>query len=739
MSRAAKRHKQPTIQRASIPMSMPTSGNVVTIPASVWQAMLNHMAPQKDQSQTFSPGAPLEPIPGITPKAGPRQFAFMPGINLSGNDRTLLREYIPAFDQLRMLAQTYSAIGMAERVLCDLIPRMQVGVTLRPDLKAQGGNDKNFKKEISQYRAFFERPDGQDSIHEWLRKAIVDQTQVDALVIFKRRTRGGTLVGLDLVDGTIIKPLLDERGRMPSPPYAAFQQYAYGTQGQGYTTDEMIYHREAPRTFTPYGFSRVERIILLVNQALRKQNKDLARFTEGNIPAGLMEVPEGLNWTPDEIDTYEQSWNSLMAGNAQQQVRIRFTQPGFKYTSFSDDMGEHQTEFDQFLLNMTAGVYGVSMADLAVTGDIHKSADDGQQNMLYRRTIEPIAIAYAGIFTRILRDDFHDDRFVVTFGGYDEQEDLNGQVTAYSMAIQYAMLAPSDAAALLGFPDVPKTGPGFVSPTSGFVPLANFELGSGLRKAADDATLTSLQLQPAVPSPSPDQPQDEEQPVPTQNKPKDPEGKSDEQRYTVSDLIAFIEEKLAEARKEGTAPVFTRETQGIEGVSQAATRSAGTGVAMAALAGDATTPYHETSPIPRDLAVELNLWRGRALDDVRKGRPLRGFTSTVIPESLHNRISDDLAECQTVEEVRAVFRRAKDIPEDLGSETAKELTKLKMQGVKAIRWRAHAGCEHCLPNDGLVRAVGETYPTGAYLPPMHPGCTCTYEIVEREAAMVGKD
>jgi hypothetical protein len=637
----SKRHRNKPIQRASMPMTTATSGNVVTIPSSVWQAMLNSMAPQKGQAQTFSPGAPLEPIPGITPAAGPRQFAFMPGANLVGNDRTQLRDYIPAFEQLRLLAQTYSGIGMAERIWCDLIPRMELQVTIRPELKAQGADDKQFPKEISAYRTFFEKPDGYDDIHTWLRKAIVEQTQIDALVLFKRRNRGGTLQGLDIVDGAIMKPLLDERGRMPVPPYAAFQQYAYGTPGQGYTTDEMIYYRESPRTFTPYGFSRVERIILLVNQALRKQKKDLARFTEGTIPEGIMEVPDSLNWSPDQIDAYEQMWNSLLAGNIQQQVRIKFTQPGMKYTAFDQfESKEHLTEFDRFLLNITLGNYGLSMGDAGFTEDIHKSADEGQENMLYRRTIDPLAAAYGHILTNVLRDDFHDDRFIVRFGGYDETEDLQTQATAFSVLIQNALISPSDAAAKLGLPDIPKTGPLLVT-KSGIVPLANYELGSDMRTASDQASIAGFQLAANPPQPDNEETDDEstQPPEGKQAKPgskpaKDGAGKArtpthspeqnqqgdGEKRYTMSELVRLLE---------GTATADeSRETASIAD--------------------------------GRAIALELNLWKDRAIDDLKRARTLRGFTTTIIPEALHTRIHDALSACQSVQEVKDTFRQAKE-------------------------------------------------------------------------------
>lgn len=600
MSRATKRKRKSsaTVERAVPSANLMTfsqqGGGSVTIPAAMFMKILGNQAPQKDPAQTFAPGAPLEPIKGVTPAAGPRQWAYPIGINLNNVDRTLGIAGIPTFEQLRTLAMSYSGIGLAERTWCDLIPRMELQVTLRKHLKAQGMDDKDFQPEITKYKKRFEKPDGQDDYHEWLRKAIADQTQVDGLVVYKRRTRGGQLFGLDLVDPATIKPLLDERGRIPIPPYPAYQQYPYGVPGEFYRTDEMIYYRESPRTFTPYGFSRVERIMTIVNQALRKQQKDLARFTEGNIPSGIMEVPDTSTWTPDQIDSYEQLWNALIAGNAQQQVRVKFTQPGFKYQQLDPD--DIMTEFDQFLFNVTLGCYGLSMADVGFTQDIHKSADEGQENMLYRRTLDPIAIAYGRILTSVIADDFHDDRFCVTFGGFDEKEDLQTQVAAYSQAIQYGMIAPSDAAARMNWPDVPKTGPLIITQAP-ITPLASFELGTPARKAQDAAGMATLKQMMNPPQPGdahPGQDQQEEEDAPS--------------RFTSAELVRLTQSVASQS-----------------GVSD-----------------------------------DYRRWRSRALDDVKASRAMRPFTSTLIPEQIHAHISEALLGCQTQDEVREVFRGVKE-------------------------------------------------------------------------------
>jgi len=61
---------------------------------------------------------------------------------------------------------------------------------------------------------------------------------------------------------------------------------------------------------------------------------------------------------------------------------------------------------------------------------------------------------------------------------------------------------------------------------------------------------------------------------------------------------------------------------------------------------------------------------------------------------------------------------------------AQTLSELKAKGVKKIRWKAHPGCDHCAPNHGEVRELGKAFPSGGYIPPLHPHCQCDYEIVE---------
>lgn len=676
MSKRPKNKRQQPLNRAS-PIFMPTNGGLMYVPAQQQQGVLGQTfygskaGIPTGQSALFSPGEPLPTQPGVNPGGYPVQFKFPVGYNWYPPDRSLGDSEIPSFQQLRSLAKLCSGVTLCERVWLDLVPRMQLKISLKKEYKDRGADEKDYQKEISFFRSFFEKPDGKRDMHTWIRVALKEQTQIDELYIYKNRTRGGKLLGLKLLDGSTMKPLLDDWGDIPeytpNGEMYAYQQYPWGLPGMKYTTSMMIHYNESPSSFTPYGFSRIEGVIFLINQVIRKQKKDLSNFTEGNIPQGMMLVPPDATWTPDQIDAFEQAWNALLAGNTSQQVRMRFTQPGMTYQPF--EQYELKTEFDQFILNYVAAMYGVSMQDLAFTDDIHKSNGDSQQNVLYRRTIDPLAITYAGFLTECMNNDFepslHGEMFEASFSGYEEDEDLQSQVAAYSEAIQNAFISPANAAKKMSFPEIPETGPLFVT-KGGIVPLASFEIGSEARKAQDAAQLAGLQMA-ANPQQSQEQGDDEEEDEPAESETKNAPKKStkpkqqqptEEKRYTVSELLQLLSQQTeTQTPDQANGTHFERSTQD--------TVAAGTERATHQIVPTPDASSQSDGNHEREISQEYRKWRTRAIDDVKAARTLRGFTTTLIPEGVHKWISDELVECSTPDQVREVFNRARDTSRQL--------------------------------------------------------------------------
>lgn len=686
MSRRTRR-KQKTLERASVP----SGGNVIS-PAAI-QSMLAQMGkPGKiaDDGAYFSPGKPLDTQTGANPKGLPRLWQYPLASNTFPIDRTLGNQDVPAFQQLRNLAQLCDGVALCEKVWLDLIPKLTIKIQLRPELEVAGANLKDYQKEVAAYSKFFEKPDGVNDFHSWLRMAIIEQTQIDALYIYKQRDRAGRLLKLPIIQGDTMKPLLDDWGAI-----VAYQQFPWGIPGEIYTSNDVVYFRESPQANTPYGRSRIERVLVRVNQALRKAKKDMSYFTEGNQPFAIMEVPEASNWTPNQIDAYEQMWNALIAGNPQQQVRVKFTQPGMKYTPL--EQYQLQCDFDKFLLNYFAADYGLSMGDLSFTETIHKSADEGQQNMLFRRTLFPLTVMYSMICTSIIRDEFHDDRFIFGFGGYEEVEDLQTLSVAYGGFVDRGVISPSDVAHIMHFPDIPQTGPFIMTKTGPFF-LKDYEEGSDLRTAQQQAQMTGMQL---AANPGQNQSPDED----------DEEGEDGEE----------IQQQPPTKGKKAASPRPQQSTE-----ERFALAGAGREI-------DAPAKYAATE----EAKLDYKRWRGRALDDIKSGRAIRPFTSSFIPVPEHARISEALAHCTTDGDVRYVFKRAQEGTlehwQDGDPDTQKQLASMKDNGVTHLIWKGHPGaCDSCTLNDGQKVELGERFKSGAFTIPNHNRCICEIEEVRGE-------
>jgi len=197
---------------------------------------------------------------------------------------------------------------------------------------------------IQQLRDFFTFPDQEHGWTTWLRAILEDLFVLDAPTIYPRMTNGGDLYALELVDGSMIKRVLDDTGRTPLPPDPAYQQVMHGVAAVNYTRDELIYKPRNVRTHKIYGYSPVEQIIMTVNIALRRQISTLQFYTEGNIPEALIGVPP--EWSPDQIRMFQEYWDSVLEGDTAARRHAKFVPGGMAYMptkgeSLKDEMDEY--------------------------------------------------------------------------------------------------------------------------------------------------------------------------------------------------------------------------------------------------------------------------------------------------------------------------------------------------------------------------------------------------------------
>lgn len=432
-------------------------------------------------STTFPPGDPVLPTPGMGDgTGGPRAWPYPAGVNIVPQPRAT--EAI-GFPVLRNLSALYEGIQLCEQVYFRILDRLDLQFVPRPSLLKPGesaSDDKWKGPALAMQEWFQDGPDRRQDLHGWMKALLRDLLELDAGAIYHRPTRGQGLYSLELVAGETIAALLDVGGRTPEPPYAAYQQVVYGVPGNWFSRDQMDYLRMTARTESPYGRSPVERIILRVNQALRKQSYDLARFTDGATPEGVMQTQNAelaATMTPEKAEEWEAMFNGLLAGNDAARVRTKLVPPGFTFQSTRPEA--IATEFDRYLLNVTVAAFGLTMDEVAMTETSNRSVGQSQENVVYRNAVKPVTDYIARYLSGVVRRydgqplapreqtisrpgaatkaklGKWDARYLAQWGGIEEPEDFTAKATAYSGLVNAGIIGRTEAKRLLKLPVTP--------------------------------------------------------------------------------------------------------------------------------------------------------------------------------------------------------------------------------------------------------------------------------------------
>ena len=236
-------------------------------------ASLRQLIPEAPQRDAFSPGEPT--VPAF--REALRLWDFPVGINTVYEPRT---DEPISCAELRALADSHDITRLAIETRKDQLEKLDWTIKPRTTRRSDG----ELWARAAQVAEFWRRPDGVAPFATWLRALLEDVLVLDAPAIELRRTRGGAITGLDIIDGTTIKLLFDATGRAPTPPAPAYEQIIQGRPWKLLTSKDLLYLPRNKRPHKAYGFSPVEQIVMTVNIALRRQMMQLQHFTTGNVP-----------------------------------------------------------------------------------------------------------------------------------------------------------------------------------------------------------------------------------------------------------------------------------------------------------------------------------------------------------------------------------------------------------------------------------------------------------------------
>jgi hypothetical protein len=358
-----------------------TYGNNVALPRAPFSSTV-----------PFGPGNPIIPgaINPINPATGrpePRRYEYQVAQNIN-----IVPTRLVPFSTLRAAGDSIDILRRCIEVTKSKMNGLQFDIVLGADasekIAAESGGDhvramakarEKYTDEINRLREFWENPDKANGYtwQDWINIAIEDILVIDALAIYPQPTVGGDLYGFQILDGSTIKPLIDDRGMRPMSPNAAFQQILYGfprsefsateedpkADGE-FTSDQLAYMVRNRRSTTVYGFSPVERALPLADIYLRRQQWIRAEYTDGVMPELMFTTDEDWGTNPDLLLAYERILNDDLAGQTEQRKRARLLPKGLT-PIVNEGYGEKfKDTLDDYLVTSICGHFGVQPAEI---------------------------------------------------------------------------------------------------------------------------------------------------------------------------------------------------------------------------------------------------------------------------------------------------------------------------------------------------------------------------------------
>lgn len=354
---------------------------------------------------------PLNPInPTAPPSVAGRVLDYPAGYNLS----TQPRSYggIP-FSTLRSMADGYDLVRMIIETRKDEMERMKWSIGPR-DPKAEITTE--MQGRIKTLEKFFMRPDREHFWGQWLRMVLEDLLVIDAPAIYKRRTRGGELYSLEVIDGATVKRVIDDWGRTPEPPLVAYQQNLKGFPAVNYSKDDLLYRPRNIRAHAIYGYSPVEQIVMTVNIGVRRQVYQLQYFTEGNVPEALVGVPE--TWTPDQVRQFQEWFDGMLQGNTAERRRAKFVPAAVGKTYIPTKNDEIFGKAEEWLARVCC--YAFSVSPQPFLNMMNRATAESAQEVAVTNGLIPLMSWVKGLIDTVLLDEF--DETELEFRWVEEDE-----------------------------------------------------------------------------------------------------------------------------------------------------------------------------------------------------------------------------------------------------------------------------------------------------------------------------
>lgn len=460
----------------------------------------------------FGPLAPMQPI--APPEVAGRSWDFLPGFNLSTQPRA--NEPI-TFAALRALADSYDPLRLVIDRRKDQLCRLPWTIRVKHDEPRKrptaAALSPALRATIRDITELFRKPTYGLSFRQWLRILAEDHFVIDAPACFCRRSYTGELVQLQPTDGALVKRHIDSWGNTPEPVVwtgryiwngqmvteANFRTLGFdivngflmppayaltlkGLPAVNYTVRDLIYRPANLTSHSPYGHSPVERVLTTVNIAMRRATAQLEYFREGNQPEAIYSLPS--TWTPDQVQRFQDYWDSMLSGNLAARRRMRFIAGDGDYTPIKEP--PLKNEFDEWLVRIVC--FAFAYPPNAFMNLSNKSTAEHHERVAEEEGLQNTKLFFSDLINDIITEEFSEE---VEFAWVEEDEiDQKKQAEILSTYTAAGILSINQARERIGEdpdPD-PNANRLMVKTATGYMPIGEAAANSQSTNAHSETT-----------------------------------------------------------------------------------------------------------------------------------------------------------------------------------------------------------------------------------------------------------
>jgi hypothetical protein len=243
---------------------------------------------------------------------------------------------------------------------------------------------------------------------EWLN----DILTIDAGVLELVPDESGWISEIYARDGATFTKSPDKFGRLPSPgdDTPAYYQVGMqagmwshqtqtdilpGTSWRGayqaitpvpFSRDQLVWVEENPRTYSVYGWSRVQKVQRLVEILLNQDSSNLQYFPANEIPEGALNLVES---SQDEIERFREYWSDEIAGKPHKLPILNAK--NLQWIPFRASPRELEfLQSQEWYNNLVWMTFGLSSGEVGYVQDVNRSTMQEQTEAVWRQTTLPL-------------------------------------------------------------------------------------------------------------------------------------------------------------------------------------------------------------------------------------------------------------------------------------------------------------------------------------------------------------